>query len=216
MNDMKRFASCVAMLIMTLILSKGLAATAEVDPATAAQDAIPAIEAAVFPAEFGRHNTLSCISGSISPATFQLCGDKAQLGEVVQLVIDLPRGFTVYSHTNTPLTQITEDNRTRITVDLTKQPSLKSIKADYGKPCELIWLETSLPASDNSTIRYHINHDGQVVSAKELKLQICRHLPTGRAPHYSAVLFGACITIPLRYSGQNSMIYTGRAGSTCL
>ena len=155
--------ACVAALVVAI--ASHAASAADATPQT-----LPAVS--LFPAEMGREHTLPVISESLSWGIFWFSGDAAVLGDKVELVLDLPAGFEAYSRGDPQLQNVLKDDRQIVRMDVTK--SARRIQPDkvVRDSITLVWLKTAAAPSDDETVRFHLETDGETYSPKEMKLRI--------------------------------------------
>ena len=126
----------------------------------------------LFPAELGRNLTLPVIRGTLSWGLFCCTGDPAELGDKVELMLDLPDGFAVYCKTDEVVQNLRKDNRQVVTLDVTR--TARRIKPDkvVRDAIVFVWLETDAPTTDDETVSFYLETNGKQYSHKQMKLRI--------------------------------------------
>ena len=126
----------------------------------------------LFPAEMGRNETLPVISGTLSWGLFWLSGDPAELGDKVELLLDLPRGFSAYCRADEQLQNVARGSRQIVKLNVTglarKMQPGKVVRDAFA----LVWLETDTSPTDDETVAFWLETNGNEYSRKQMKLRI--------------------------------------------
>ena len=135
----------------------------------------------LYPAEYGRRNTLPLVRGAPNFARLMLSGERDGIGGDAEIVLDLPPGVGTFGLLD-PGEPVERDGvaytRLRVPVD---DDTLAGLKKGVSHCSVTVWLDaTDMP--EHGSIFYRAVVDGEERSEKQAAVRVLPPLPSGPRP----------------------------------
>lgn len=135
----------------------------------------------LYPAEFGRNNTLPLVRGAPNFARVMLMGDREQIKSSAELVLDLPEGAGDFGLLGTLTSVEREGHRfTRFRMRLSPE-TLRGLQKTISHCSVTLWVDAGTMA-DEGTVYYRAVVNGKELPEKEARVQVLPALPSGPRP----------------------------------
>ena len=142
----------------------------------------------LYPAEFGRANTLPLVRGAPNFARFMLIGDRRGIRGEAQIQLDLPGGAGDFGLLPSRTT-IDRDGLRYERFHLPIPPErLKSLRPSISHCAVTVWIDAA-KMPDTGTVYYRAAVDGKQLAEKQAHIRVLPALPDGPRPRRFGTFF---------------------------
>ena len=135
----------------------------------------------LYPAEFGRENTLPLIRGEPNFARIMMAGDRARIKESVEIVLDLPEGTGDFGLLGGgEAVQRDGDTYRRLRIPIPPE-TLKALRRTVSHCSVTFWIDAA-DMPDTGTIHYRAVVDGQEQQEERARVKVLPALRDGPRP----------------------------------